>query len=490
MENLVLELNHVEKSFMSKNVLTIENLKVYENEKIGIVGGNGEGKSTLLNLIAKKMKPDIGNIHRLIEFEYYEQIKENINPDYTKIDPEHLSRLDVPSHEVAHLSGGEKTRLRLAEYFSTYNLGLLMDEPTTHLDIEGIQFLIDELKYYYGTLLVVSHNRYFLDEIVDIIWEVDNGKITVYPGNYSIYQELKQQELIEQQNAYEKFIKEKSRLEQAAKEKQARAEKLSNVSEKQKNRFVKPDRLSSSKQKDTVQKAAHRSAKAIEKRVEQLETVGKVETDHLIQFPEPENLEMHNDFPIMGQKISIQKGKKYLFDEANFQLPIGKRIAIVGPNGSGKSTLLNHIITNSEGITLSNKIVFSVYKQMAYQLTEDKTILEFLKQDSHMKEPIIRSILNNLGFEQVEIVKKIVSDLSGGEATRLAIAKLFTDPSNVLILDEPTNFIDVQTIEALEVLMKSYRGTILFTSHDKYFVENVADQIWRIESRKLKLIEY
>src|SRR5699024_72465 len=211
--------------------------------------------------------------------------------------------------------------------------------------------------------------------------------------------------------------------------------KLSNVSEKQKNRFVKPDRLSSSKQKDTVQKAAHRSAKAIEKRVEQLETVGKVETDHLIQFPEPENLEMHNDFPIMGQKISIQKGKKYLFDEANFQLPIGKRIAIVGPNGSGKSTLLNHIITNSEGITLSNKIVFSVYKQMAYQLTEDKTILEFLKQDSHMKEPIIRSILNNLGFEQVEIVKKIVSDLSGGEATRLAIAKLFTDPSNVLILD-------------------------------------------------------
>src|SRR5699024_9355245 len=309
MENLVLELNHVEKSFMSKNVLTIENLKVYENEKIGIVGGNGEGKSTLLNLIAKKMKPDIGNIHRLIEFEYYEQIKENINPDYTKIDPEHLSRLDVPSHEVAHLSGGEKTRLRLAEYFSTYNLGLLMDEPTTHLDIEGIQFLIDQLKYYYGTLLVVSHNRYFLDEIVDIIWEVDNGKITVYPGNYSIYQELKQQELIEQQNAYEKFIKEKSRIEKAAKEKQARAEKLSNVSEKQKNRFVKPDRLSSSKQKDTVQKAAHRSAKAIEKRVEQLETVGKVETDHLIQFPEPEHLEMHNDFPIMGQKISIQKGK-------------------------------------------------------------------------------------------------------------------------------------------------------------------------------------
>ena len=117
MENLVLELNHIEKSFMSKNVLTIDCLKVYENEKIGIIGGNGEGKSTLLNLIAGKLFPDNGKIHRTIDFEYYEQIKENIRPDYMKIDPEYLSRLDVPDHKVAHLSGGEQMRLRLAEYF-------------------------------------------------------------------------------------------------------------------------------------------------------------------------------------------------------------------------------------------------------------------------------------------------------------------------------------------------------------------------------------
>ena len=110
-----------------------------------------------------------------------------------------------------------------------------------------------------------------------------------------------------------------------------------------------------------------------------------MEPDRLIQFPEPKNLEMHNAFPIIGQKVTIQKGEKCLFNEANFQLPLGKRIGIVGPNGSGKSTLLEHIITDGEGITLSNKIVFSVYKQMAYQLAEDKTMLEFLKQDSHME---------------------------------------------------------------------------------------------------------
>lgn len=490
MENLVLELNNIEKSFMSREILEINDLKVYENEKIGIIGANGTGKSTLLDLIADKTKPDTGKVHKTIDFEYYEQIEESLAPEYGKIDPEYLSRLEVPSHEVEHFSGGEQTRLRLAEYFSTYQFGLLMDEPTTHLDTEGIQFLVDQLKYYYGTLLVVSHDRYFLDEVVDTIWEVKDGQVTVYPGNYSAYQELKEQELIEQENAYEKFTKEKERLEQAAQKKQEQAQKMANVSSKQRNKSVKPDRLSSSKQKDTVQAAAHKTAKTIEKRAEQLDVVEKVEEETTIHFPVPKRLEMHNDYPIMGQKVFIQRGEKILFNETNFQLPLGKRIGIVGPNGSGKSTLLNRIVTDGDGITLSNKIVFSVYCQLAYQLSGEQSLLDYLKSDSYLEEPVIRSILNNLGFDQTEVLKKSVASLSGGEATRLVIAKLFTDPSNVLILDEPTNFIDVQTIEALETLMKSYKGTILFTSHDKYFMENVAEQIWRVEDQQLKLVEY
>ena len=490
MQNLVLELGNIEKSFMSREILTIDELKVYENEKVGIIGSNGEGKSTLLNIIAGQIEPNEGIVHRIIDFNYYEQIKEKITSEYVKIDPEYLSRLEVPEHKVENFSGGEQTRLRLAEYFSIYHFGLLMDEPTTHLDTEGIQFLVEQLKYYYGTLIVVSHDRYFLDEVVDTIWEVRDGKVTVYPGNYSNYQEFKKKEFIEQQNAYEAYIKEKQRLEQAAKEKQKQAQKMANVSAKQKKKSIKPDRLASSKQKDTVQAAAHKSAKTIEKRAEQLEEVKKTETEKIINFPRPKSLEMYNVFPIMGQKVFIQRGSKVLFDGANFQFPLGKRIGIVGPNGSGKSTLLNYILDDSEGITLSNKIVFSVYKQMAYQLSEEKSMLEFLQQDSYMEEAVIRSILNNLGFDQTEIMKKSVCNLSGGEATRLVIAKLFTDSSNVLVLDEPTNFIDVQTIQALEDLMKSYKGTILFTSHDKYFMENLAEQIWRVEDKKLQLVEY
>ena len=490
MNQLVIELKNIEKSYLNKDVLQIEELKVYENQKIGIVGRNGEGKSTLLKLISGEIKPDMGEIDTKIYFQYYRQVESKIQPDFTKIDAEYLSRLNIPGHNIQHFSGGEQTRMRLAEYFSTYHFGLMMDEPTTHLDREGIQFLVDQLKYYYGTLIVVSHDRYFLDEVVDTIWEIHDGKVTAYSGNYSDYQVQKEQERIEQENAYENFLKEKNRLEQAAKEKQAQADKLSQVSSKQKNRAVNPGRLGSSKQKDTVQKAAHKSAKAIEKRVEQLDDVEQLQTDKAIYFPTPKMLDIHNDFPIMGQDVTIKRGDKVLFDEMSFQFPLGKRIGMVGPNGSGKSTLLQHILEEGTGITLSKKVVFATYKQMAYQLSGEKSMVDYLMEDTEYTEPIVRSVLNNLGFNQNAVSRKAVKDLSGGEATRLVIAKLFTAPSNVLILDEPTNFIDVQTIEALETLMKSYNGTILFTSHDQYFMKNVAEQIWAVNNQKLERIEY
>ena len=482
----VLKFNQVIKSYLNKDIITIEQLVISQNQRIGIIGRNGQGKSTLLNLLSGVIEPDRGEIQRSIDFQYYRQIAEVDEQGYEQMDPELLARLQVPQHETKHFSGGEEARFRLAEIFSGYEMGLLLDEPTTHLDAEGVDFLIEELRYYYGTLVVVSHDRKLLNELVDTIWEVENGNITVYEGNYNAYLEQKNLHRLEQQRAYEQFIKEKGRLEQAAQKKQEQAQKMANVSKKQQKKNIKPNRLDSTKQKDTVQKAAHKTAKAIEKRMDQLQVVDPLQKEKNIQFPVAKELELHNKFPIMGSDVTIQKGERLLLEKVDFQFPLGKRIGLVGPNGSGKSSLLQHILESGEGVTLSPKVVFSLYKQMAYKFSKEQSLLEYLAENSDYPEPTLRAILSNLGFSQLEITKSITK-LSGGEATRLAIAKLFSTPSNVLILDEPTNFIDLQTMEALETLMKHYPGTILFTSHDDYFMSEVAEQIWEISNQNLRL---
>lgn len=484
MQELVLELNNIEKSYNGKTILSIDHLSVYQNEKIGIIGENGQGKSTLLNIINQSAQPDSGHVYKHISFHYFKQIDRVKAIDYENMDPELVSRLGVPEYPSQYFSGGEETRLKLADVLSNYSMGLLLDEPTTHLDTKGIRFLMNELTYYYGTLLVVSHDRHFLDKVVDTIWEVDNGEVTVFKGNYSSYLQQKEQMKLENERLHNNYQKEKSRLLKAARQKEEQAKSISNVSQKQKSRNIKPSRLSSSKQKDTVQKAAHKTAKAIEKRVDNLDAVELLSEPKAIHFPASTTVSIHNPYPIMGEAVSICRGGKVLLEQCDFQFKRGKKIGIAGPNGSGKTSLLTHILNNQEGITLSPKVKFSVYRQMSYKFTKETSVIHYLMDESEYPESIVRAVLNNIGFTHQNI-NQSVTELSGGEATRLALAKLFTDPSNVLILDEPTNFIDVKTIEALEELLKSYKGTVLFTSHDEYFMTKVADEIWEIKDKKL-----
>lgn len=487
MENLTLEIKNMALSFGNKAIFSIEHAAAYQNERIGIVGRNGQGKTTLLNLIAGSIEPDYGDVKQKVTFNYFKQIEEFREVSANdELDAEMMSRMGVPQNTDQSLSGGEETKLRLTRILSNYQMGLLMDEPTTHLDEKSIQFLIDELEYYYGTMIIVSHDRYFLDQLVSKIWEVDNGQLTEYTGNYSDYIEQKEQQKLEANREAEKIAKEKIRLEQAVEQKKKQAAKMNTVSAKNKKRNIKPDRLSSSKQKDTVQKAVQKSAKALESRIKQLGDV-ELEGDlKPISFPTSEELEMHNRFPIRGESVTLEAGDKRLLEKVDFQFPLGKRIAITGDNGSGKSTLLKYILNHGEGIILSPKVVFQTYQQMDYKFSQENSVLDYLLKQTEYPENTVRAILNNLGFTQTEISKTLAA-LSGGEATRIAMAVLFVKPSNVLVLDEPTNFIDIQTIEALEGFIQSYPGTVLFTSHDKYFTEKTANQIWKIENKKLVL---
>ncbi|QCT73986.1 ABC-F type ribosomal protection protein Msr(H) [Macrococcoides canis] len=485
MEQICFELENIELSYLDKKVLDIDRLAIHQFDRIGIVGRNGAGKSTLLKIIGGIINPSRGKVNQYVEYGYFEQLE---GPIAKATNPRLLGKLQVKEN-ASNLSGGEQTRLKLAQLFTHFYDALLIDEPTTHLDQDGISFLIEELKNYYGALILISHDRAFLDELVTTIWEIDEGTVKIYSGNYSDYMRQKQIERTQQVYNHEQFLKEKNRLEKASLEKMKKAEKIAkSTSMSKKESKAKPNRMFESKSKGTSQKSLQRAAKAIEQRINQLQVVEAPNDDYVIHFHSTNNIsKLHNKFPIMGDCITLEIDDKVLLKETSFQFPLGKTIAITGKNGSGKTTLIRHIIENGEGITISPKAEIGIYEQMGYQFDEDKTVLSYIKDRSDYDESKIRSVLNAMSFTGNDLKKK-VQNLSGGESIRLVLCQLFLGRYNILVLDEPTNFLDIFCIEALESILKEYKGTVIIISHDKKFVEHVSDIVYRIENQKLKLV--
>lgn len=481
MEKVCFELENIELNYLDKTILEIERLAVHQFDRIGIVGKNGAGKSTLLKLLAGIVLPSSGIVKRHVDLAYFDQLT---TPEESEIDYDLKGKLAIPETELGNFSGGEQTRLKLAQVFSNYHEARLIDEPTTHLDADGTQFFIEELMYYYGALVLVSHDRYVLDQLVTKIWEVEEGTVTEYIGNYTDYVSQKELEKRQQQEQHEKYVKEKTRLMKAAEEKMQKAEKVTKGDKRVTK--VKGNRMFETKSKGTSQKSMQRAAKAIEQRVEQLEAIEAPKDEQIIRFHQSKALQLHNRYPIMGERLTLKGGDKILLKESNFQFPLGKTIAITGKNGSGKTTLLHHILKHGEGITISPKAVIGTYQQMDYQFSKEETVFEFVKNRSDYDEIKIRAILHAMNFTENDL-KKDVRNLSGGEATRLVLCQLFLGRYNVLVLDEPTNFLDIFCIEALERFLHGYEGTVLLVSHDRTFIDRVADCVYGIENRKISL---
>ncbi|EJW15244.1 ABC-F type ribosomal protection protein [Paenibacillus alvei] len=484
MEHICFELANVEVTYLDKEVFRIDRLAVHQFDRIGIVGKNGAGKSTLLKLLAGIVQPMSGNVKRHVEFGLFEQMEA---PADAEADPALLGRLAVPNCTEG-LSGGEQTRLKLAHLLTHYYEALLIDEPTTHLDQEGIAFLLDELRYYCGALVLISHDRVVLDELVTTIWEVHEGKVRVYAGNYSGYIEQKRLEREQQMQAHEQFIKEKNRLEKAAQEKMKKAEKIAQAgSMSRKESKTLANRMFETKSKGTSQKAVHRAARAIEHRMEKLQKVEAVQEDRQIVFRQAKALELHNKYPIMADRLTLQIGDTILLKDVNFQFPLGKKIAITGANGSGKSSLLEHIANAGAGLTISPKAKMGWFRQMSYQFTSNETVLQFVKNGSDYEEGFLRGVLHAMQFIGTDIQKSVRS-LSGGESIRLQLCLLFLGEYNILLLDEPTNFLDIYAVEALERFISGYEGTIIFVTHDKKFVEHAAEVHFHLSDHKLHLM--
>ena len=443
---MILNISNLSKSYVGQSVLKEVSFHLEEKEKAAIVGINGSGKTTLLRCILGIEEADEGGIafSKDKKMAYLAQ--------------QHAD-MEQEDEEYESLSGGQKTKKRLEEILMEKPDLLILDEPTNHLDIGSIQWLEKVLKRYDGAVLLVSHDRYFLDKIVTKVIDLERGKARMYLGNYTAYAEKKKMIREAERKAYENQQAE-------IKHQEAVIEKL-----KQFNR------------EKSIKRAESRE-KLLSK-VERLEQPEDLQNEMRLLFMPREA--SGNDVLIAKDLGKSFDGKR-LFSHGTFSIQRGEHIAVIGDNGTGKTTLLkilNGLIQADEGeFRLGSKVKIAYYDQEHAVLHMEKTLFDEI-QDTYpdMNNTRVRNVLAAFLFTGDDVYKK-VGDLSGGERGRVSLAKLMLSDANFLILDEPTNHLDIQGKEVLEEAIRNYEGTVLYVSHDRYFINQTATRIMELFSNR------
>ena len=515
---IVLSCNNLNKSFGIDTILENVSFTVNEGDKVGIIGVNGTGKTTLFKILSGIYGYDSGDIYlgKGVEIGYLEQntnfhsegtifeevlevfkdliemetylrdlevkiANESSNPnskELEKIMNEYSNKLEKFSElngygykseakgvlkglgfsdedmdkKINILSGGEKTRVLLAKLLLKNPSLLLLDEPTNHLDSEAIEWLEVFLKQYKGTVIIISHDRYFLDQVVNRVFEIHNKKLRTYNGNYSKFIELSK---VEKELELKKF-------EDQQKEIKKQEESI--------------DRLKAYGREKHLKRA--RSKEKMLDKVEVLDRPEMYRKKANIKFSP--SVTSGNDV-LEARDISMGYGDRTLFKNLNLNIYRGEKVALIGPNGAGKSTLFKIIMNNLQPLTGSVKLGTNVHVDYFHQeqktLNLDNTIIDEIWNDHpQLTQTTLRTMLGAFLFEDEEVFKKI-STLSGGERARVAILKLILSNSNFLLLDEPTNHLDIDSKEVLEEALLNYEGTLFTISHDRYFLNTVIDKI-------------
>lgn len=522
-----IELNNIIKNYGLKNVLNGMNLTLKTGERAAIIGCNGAGKSTVLKIIMKQENISAGTINirknatigMLKQIYEYEETKPNVytflqrsfehffeletklkklenEMSYEK-DDEKMSELlqkygnvqqkyiQMGGYDIQEkfnkicsglqinekmlnqnyndLSGGEKTIVNLGALLLKEPSILLLDEPTNHLDMEKLEWLEKFLKEYKGTILMVSHDRYFLDKIATKTILLENGKEKIYFGNYSYFLKEDEKRTLAEFENYKNQQKMIKKMKESIKT-------LRKFGELAKNEMF------------------FKRAKSIEKKLAKIEQLPQVDLEQktLLNFKLNIDSRSGKDVVIINN-LNKNFESKNIFENANLQIHYGEKIALIGKNGTGKSTLLKIIMNEDCEYTGEIKIGQSVnigYIPQEIKFEDDnQTILNFFEQFDNRNETEIRTSLAKYMFRGNDVFKK-VSSLSGGEKVRLILAKLLKQNINFLILDEPTNHIDIETRELLEEAIKEYSGTVLFVSHDRYFINNLAERIVEVKEKR------
>lgn len=514
---MILNIENLDFAYGVDDIFKEANLQVKKGEHIGIVGPNGSGKSTLLKLITDRLLPDqgsinispvvkIGYLEQKVNFESEKTIKElfyELFSDFNEVDKrlrelekllaetedldkqakyleeydklqEYLRNENFYSfesqikgmikglgfteedleREFSNLSGGEKTRISLGLTLLREPDLLILDEPTNYLDIRSLDWLETLLKNYKKTILVVSHDRYFLDNVCNRIVEVENYKLNSYNGNYSEYTKKKEKERIEKDKHYAKAVKELNRQKSIIR-----------------------------RYRDINSKQSSKHARSREIALSKMELPDKDTNSRDIHFLFEPKVRSGDDV-LTVENISKSFTDDPIFKNINFKVHRGDKIVILGKNGIGKSTLfniLNKVTTPDTGkVYYGSQVYPSWFDQESNSLDQfsDFNLIETIREsDSSLSDGEIRNFLANFLFTEDDVFKKI-NDLSGGEKVRIKLAKIMLSKSNFLLLDEPTNHIDMSTRSILEDVLDSYDGTLLIISHDRYFINEIANKIF------------
>ncbi|ETI70579.1 ABC-F family ATP-binding cassette domain-containing protein [Neobacillus vireti] len=511
---ILLQVNQLQKYYGADLILSNIKLELQTRDRVALVGRNGAGKSTLLKIIAGHLSHDGGDIIKpkevtigylaqntglesnlsiweemLTVFEPLQLMEKSLRRLEEQMadpgvfeDKERYERVlkeydqlqvkfketggyqyeaDIRSvlhglnfHEsvlaISSLSGGQKTRLALGKLLLTKPDILILDEPTNHLDIDTLSWLEQYLQSYDGAILIVSHDRYFLDKVVTQVYEVSRKQIQRFTGNYSSYLDQKAANYERDMKLYEKQQQEVADLQD----------------------FI---------QRNLARASTTKRAQSRRKKLERMEMIDRpLGGEKSATFSFEIERQSGNDV-LAVDSLAVGYGNEKISEDINFRAYKGESIALVGPNGIGKSTLLKTIINRLPAlagtIQYGTNLAIGYYDQEQAELTSNKRVLNELWDDYPLKnEKEIRTVLGNFLFSGDDVLK-IVSTLSGGEKARLALAKLMLEKANVLILDEPTNHLDLDSKEVLENALIDYPGTILFVSHDRYFINRIATKV-------------
>ncbi len=474
---LLLSAENLRVSFGLRTIFHIETIEINDGDRIGLVGDNGAGKSTLLSVLHGDRQPDEGVVRRFAGGAMVSQFGE---PEAAEeMDASVKARLRAKDAAHEGISGGELERLRIARALSQNAPLLFADEPTTNLDFDGIEKVRQALMAHRGALVLVSHDRALLDALCTNIWELQDGSLRTFPGNYSDYREQKAREVDYQRFEYEQYRAEQARLRAA----------IVGVKESSKSVRKAPSRMGNSEARlhkrgngVSAKKRLDQAANALSTRLENLEVKERPREEAKIRMGLTGRGGVTSKEAVRADSLTLSAGGKTLLSGARLSLPTGMRTVLVGPNGCGKTTLLRAIRDGRGAIRVSPGVTVGWFGQETLDTLDlSKTLLENVMLGSVLPAHEARTLMARMGLTAADM-EKPASVLSGGERAKAALARLMAGDATLLLLDEPGNHLDLHALESLEDMLAAYQGTMLLVSHDRRMIDRVAQRLLLVEN--------